>query len=106
MPLVFPVPPLSTRGANLVAFFFSASYVVSLYLSKHARLDKSSKPNGSSANGSQNRTRDDPSVIKARMVAASASTILSCIVVFLLVWHIVDDLENVSRLNPVTTATH
>ena len=105
MPLVFPVPPLSTRGANLVAFFFSASYVVSLYLSKHARLAKSSKPNGSNANASQNRTRDDPSVIKARMVAASTSTILSCVVVFLLVWHIVDDLENVSGLNPVTTAT-
>ena len=105
MPLVFPVPPLSTRGANLVAFFFSASYVVSLYLSKHARLGKSSKINGSNANEPQNRTRDDPSVIKARMVAASTSTILSCIVVFLLVWHIVDDLENVSGLNLVTTAT-
>jgi len=105
MPLVFPVPPLSTRGANLVAFFFSASYVVSLYLSKHARLGKSSKPDGSNANESQKRTRDDPNVIKARMVAASTSTILSCVVVFLLVWHIVDDLENVSGLNPVTTAT-
>jgi len=95
MPLVFPIPPLSTRGANLVAFFFSASYVISLYLSKHARLGNSSKPN---ANASQSRTRDDPSVIKARMAAASASTILSCVVVFLLVWHIVDDLENNANL--------
>jgi prenyl protein peptidase len=104
MPLVFPVPPLSTKGANLVAFFFSASYVVSLYLSKHARLGNSSKSNGPNATVSQNRTRDDPSVIKARMLAASTSTVLSC-VVFLLVWHIVDDLENVSDLNLVTTAT-
>jgi hypothetical protein len=105
MPLVFPIPPLSTRGANLVAFFFSASYVVSLYLSKHARLENSSTPNGPRGNGSQSRTRDDPNVIKARMAAASTSTVLSCVVVFLLVWHIVDDLENVSGLNPVTTAT-
>jgi prenyl protein peptidase len=105
MPLVFPVPPLSTRGANLVAFFFSASYVVSLYLSKHARLKNSPKPDGLNASASQNRTRDDPSVIKARMVAASTSTILSCVVLFLLVWHIVDDLENVSGLNLVTAAT-
>ena len=44
-------------------------------------------------------------MIKARMAAASTSTVLSCVVVFLLVWHIVDDLENVSGLNPVTTAT-
>ena len=105
MPLVFPIPPLSTRGANLVAFFFSASYVVSLYLSKHARLGDSPKSNHPNANRAQNRTRDDPSVIKARMVAASTSTVLSCIVVFLLVWHIVDDLDNVSGLNSVTTAT-
>ena len=105
MPLVFPVPPLSTKGANLVAFFFSASYVASLYLSKNARLGNSSKSSGSNASVSQNRTRDDPSVIKARMFAASTSTILSCAVVFLLVWHIVDDLENVSDLNLVTTVT-
>ena len=99
MPLVFPIPPLSTRGANLVALFFSTSYVVSLYLSKHARLGNSN------ASTPQNRTRDDPSVIKARMVAASTSTILSCVAVFLLVWHIVDDLDNVSDLNLVTAAT-
>ena len=105
MPLVFPVPPLSTKGANLVAFFFSASYVVSLYLSKSSRLGDSSKSDGPNASVSQNRTRDDPSVIKARMLAASTSTILSCAVVFMLVWHIVDDLENVSDLNLVATAT-
>lgn len=105
MPLVFPVPPLSTRAANLVAFFFSASYVASLYLSKHARLGNSSKTSGKNASTPQNRTRDDPSVIKARMVAASTSTILSCAVVFLLVWHIVDDLENVGDPNLVTTVT-
>lgn len=103
MPLVFPIPPLSTRGANLVAFFFASSYVVSLYLSKHTRLSDPSKPNGTNANPAQNRSRDDPSVIKARMFAASASTALSCVVVFLLVWHIIDDLDNVSDLNPVTT---
>ena len=105
MPLVFPVPPLSTKGANLVAFFFSAFYVLSLYFSKNARLGNSSKPNGPNASVSQNRTRDDPSVIKARMLAASTSTIMSCAAVFLLVWHIVDDLENVSDPNLVTTAT-
>ena len=105
MPLVFPVPPLSTRGANLVAFFFASSYVISLYLSKHTRLRNPSKLNESNANPAQNRTRDDPSVIKARMLAASTSTVLSCVVVFLLVWHIIDDLDNVSdNLNPVTTA--
>lgn len=102
MPLVFPIPPLSTRGANIVAFFFASSYVVSLYLSKRARLGNPPKPNGSDVNATQNRTRDDPSVIKARMVAASTSTVLSCAVVFLLVWHIVDDLDNVSDLNLVT----
>ena len=105
MPLVFPVPPLSTRGANLIAFFFATSYVVSLYLSKHTRPGNSSKPNGSNANAPQNRTRDDPAVIKARIVAASTSTTLSCVILFLLVWHIVDDLENVSDPNLVTTAT-
>lgn len=105
MPLVFPVPPLSTKGANLVAFFFSASYVVSLYLSRNARLGNSLKSNCPNASVSQNRTRDDPTVIRARMLAASTSTVLSCAVVFLLVWHIVDDLENVSDPNLVTTAT-
>jgi len=98
MPLVFPIPPLSTRGANIVALSFASSYVVSLYLSKHARLWNSPKPSGPNANASQNRTRDDPNVIKARMLAASISTILSCVIVFLLVWHIVDDLDNNASL--------
>lgn len=98
MPLVFPIPPLSTGGANVVAFFFASSYVLSLYLSKRSRIWDSPKANGPNANASQNKTRDDPSVIKARMLAASTSTILSCIVVFLLVWHIVDDLDNNASL--------
>lgn len=100
---MFPIPPLSTRGANTIAFFFASSYVVSLYLSKRTRLGNSSRPNGSNANAALNRTRDDPNVIKARIVAASTSTILSCVVVFLLVWHIVDDLDNVSDPNVETT---
>lgn len=105
MPLVFPIPPLSTRGANIVAFFFASSYVVSLYLSKHARLGNPPKQNESDASAVQNRTRDDPNVVKARMAAASTSTVLSCVLVFLLVWHIIDDLDNVSDLNPVNAAT-
>lgn len=97
MPLVFPLPPLSTRAAHVLAAFFAISYVGSLYISKNARLSfRSNSVDGQARRrSSDERGRDDPDVIKARMLAVCVSTLLSCASVFWLVWHIVGDHQGV-----------
>ncbi|KAH9836274.1 uncharacterized protein C8Q71DRAFT_907882 [Rhodofomes roseus] len=91
MPLVFAEPPISLSTANALAVFFAGSYVGSLYLSKNARLSfkrGSIKPKqGQQRTKEQDeRWRDDPDVIRARLAAASLSTLSSCVAVLGLVW--------------------
>ncbi|KZT70020.1 hypothetical protein DAEQUDRAFT_737747 [Daedalea quercina L-15889] len=91
MPLVFAEPPISLSTAHSLAVFFAGTYVGSLYFSKNARL--SFKQGGIKLKQGQQRTkeqderwRDDPDVIRARLTAASLSTLSSCTAVVLLVW--------------------
>lgn len=81
MPPVLMVPPLSTSTAHALAILFSGSYVGSLYISKNGRLSFKHGSNLSERH-SEARGRDDPEVIKARMVAVCLSTVLSITVVF------------------------
>lgn len=96
MTLVFPYPPISTSTAHALTFLFAFSYVGSLYISKNARLSFTSRPRPT-ANGapreklSQERWRDDPDVIRARLAAVMASTIICCAGVFGMLWHFVGD---------------
>ncbi|KAI0330714.1 Abi-domain-containing protein [Cubamyces sp. BRFM 1775] len=91
MPLVFAEPQISLSTAHALAAFFTASYVGSLYLSKSARtiyksdISEDIKPGEERTKESDERWRDDPAVVRARMVAASISTALSVCVVYWLV---------------------
>ncbi|KAH9887992.1 hypothetical protein C8Q73DRAFT_656137 [Cubamyces lactineus] len=104
MPLVFAEPPISLYTAHALAAFFTASYVGSLYLSKSARtiykteVPNNTKPGEERAKDSEERWRDDPAVIRARMIAASISTALSVGVVYWLVRSVTPETE----VNPST----
>lgn len=94
MPLVFADPPISTSFAHGIAFLVVFSYVGPLYLFKNARLSFSSKPqrvtNGFSREKKSNeRWRDDPEVIQARLLAVSIATTFCCAGVFGLLWRLI-----------------
>jgi prenyl protein peptidase len=101
MPLVFPEPPLSTAVAHLLTFFFSFAYLASIYLSKNARLSFSPNPVPPSRfdhprlREPNERWRDDPDVIKARLFAASVATALCAASFIGLVWRLVESGQNV-----------
>ncbi|KAI0760690.1 hypothetical protein C8Q74DRAFT_1387744 [Fomes fomentarius] len=107
MPLVFATPPISTSTAHAYAAFFTFSYVGSLYVSRSARL---SFKRGASVNlrdgeerskENDERWRNDPDVIRARLLAASLSTALSVYAVHWLVQGIIAESEQ--KTNPLTT---
>lgn len=92
MPLVFLSPPISISTAHALAVFFACSYVGSLYISKNARLVFKNVSTKGLQNGQQRakeddeRWRDDPDVIRARVIAACLSTTVNCTVVLCVVW--------------------
>ncbi|KAI9462980.1 CAAX protease self-immunity-domain-containing protein [Boletus coccyginus] len=75
--------------AHILAALFVTTYVGSIYISKDARLSFSKTKvyldYGFARPKLQNeRWRDDPDVIRARLVAVSGATLICCAVVFLL----------------------
>lgn len=75
--------------AHILAALFVTTYVGSIYISKDARLSFSKTKvyldYGFARPKLQNeRWRDDPDVIRARLVAVSGATLICCVVVFLL----------------------
>ncbi|KAH9848746.1 hypothetical protein C2E23DRAFT_937423 [Lenzites betulinus] len=101
MPLVFATPPISTSTAHAFAAFFTLSYVGSLYLSKSARLyfkndvkgASDGRPSQERVKQSEERWRDDPDVIRARLLAATTSTVLSVGAVYGLVRSVTPEIE-------------
>ncbi len=99
MPLAFATPPISVSTAHALAAFFTVSYVGSLYLSKGARLyfkngvKVDTRPGEEPEKDSEERWRNDPDVIRARLVAASMSTALSVGVVYWLVRSVTPESE-------------
>ncbi|KAI0718126.1 hypothetical protein C8Q72DRAFT_151589 [Fomitopsis betulina] len=91
MPAVFENPPISLSTAHWLAGLFAGSYVGSLYLSKLARLSfrkgRVQLQQGEQRGQAEDeRWRDDPEVIRARLVAVSMSTLSSGLAVLGLVW--------------------
>lgn len=88
MGIIFPAPVLTPTSAHLWATAFIFSYVGSLYVSKHTRLSFSNRYRTRIKDGQlrykekDERWRDDSDVIRARLVAVSISTVLSCFLVF------------------------
>ncbi|KAF8223925.1 hypothetical protein L208DRAFT_1411187 [Tricholoma matsutake] len=108
MPLVFADPPISTSFAHGIAFLVVFSYVGPLYLFKNARLSFSSKPqrvtNGFSREKKSNeRWRDDPEVIQARLLAVSIATTFCCAGVFGLLWRLIG--HTVENIEPAIEMT-
>lgn len=104
MPLVFSSPPISTPSAHGLTFLFALCYVGSLYISKNARLSfsKDVKPTVYAIpreKTQDERWRDDPDVIRARLVAVTAATAVCCALVFALLWNFVGDDDLVSYLS-------
>ena len=93
---------LSTSTAHLLSLLFSLTYVGSLYISKHSRLSFSTATNTHSNKGEwQNgnsqgererekeqseRWRDDPDVIRARLLAVLCATTVCCSVFVGVIW--------------------
>lgn len=79
-------PSISPNTATLLSAFFTFSYVGSLYLARAGRLafhaPSVDVPNGQERVREANeRWRNDPEVIRARLTAAVISTVTSCVVV-------------------------
>jgi len=84
------LPLLSIASAHLLAGLFAFTYVGSIYASKNARLSFSKRklnlPEGQARLKLQNeRWRDDPDVIKARLFAVSSATLTCCLIVFIVI---------------------
>lgn len=71
--------PLSLQDAHIINTVLTLGYVLPLYLTKFTRLSFSKNPqdNVPRSKGPSERWRDDPAVIKARLLSVSASTIAS-----------------------------
>ncbi|KAF8959177.1 hypothetical protein BDZ97DRAFT_1667489 [Flammula alnicola] len=80
MQLLFTHPLLTTSSAHLISLFLGSIYVGSLYLSQKARLTFGHPEGG--ARG----TRDDPAVIRARLLAVSGATLVCGAGVFGVLW--------------------
>lgn len=71
--------PSSLRDAHLINAVLTLGYVLPLYFAKSTRLSFAKTPEnkGTRSKGSSERWRDDPAVIKARLLSVSLSTIAS-----------------------------
>jgi len=97
------IPLLSTTSAHLLAGLFAFTYVGSIYASKSARLRLSKRkvnlPEGQARLKLQTeRWRDDPNVIKARLLAVGSATLICCLIVFIVMKNGNGDNTNVGYL--------
>ncbi|KAF7422265.1 hypothetical protein PC9H_010421 [Pleurotus ostreatus] len=92
MPLVFTSPPFTTYESLLLTTSFALIYVGSLYVSKHGRLSFVAKVVPPQRDGEERRRheserwRDDPDVIRARLIAVTFASLVSCTMVFGALW--------------------
>ena len=78
--------PLSLQGAHLINAALTLGYVLPLYFTKYTRLSFAKAENDRTrSKGASERWRDDPAVIKARLLSVSLSTIASlCLVGYII----------------------
>jgi hypothetical protein len=70
---------LSLRGAHLINVALTVGFVLPLYFTKYTRLSFAKTPenDGTRSKVASERWRDDPAVIKARLLSVSLSAIAS-----------------------------
>ncbi|KAF4580732.1 hypothetical protein EYR38_003018 [Pleurotus pulmonarius] len=92
MTLIFLNPPFTTLESLILTTSFALLYVGSLYVSKHARLSFVAKVVPPPRDGAERRRhdserwRDDPDVIRARLIAVTIVSLVSCTIVFGALW--------------------
>jgi prenyl protein peptidase len=79
----FATPPLSLSSARILALSFSIVYVGSIYISARTRLAfaadvKPSQDGRQREKATNERWRDDPDVIKARLTAVGIASCICC----------------------------
>ena len=89
---------MSLKDAHLINAVLTIGYVLPLYFTKYTRLSfsKTQANNGSRSKNPSERWRDDPTVIKARLLSVSASVIAS---LFLMHYIIVSDQSNATNVS-------
>lgn len=80
MQLLFAHPLLSTSSAHLVSLGLGSVYVGSIFVARKARLALATN------DGTVKGTRDDPEIIKSRLVSVSMATLGCCAGVFGILW--------------------
>jgi hypothetical protein len=91
--------PLSLREAHIINAALTFGYVLPLYLTKFTRLSfaKNSRNDGPRPKGPSERWRDDPAVIKARLLSVSVSTMASLWVMHYIVAAVQNDPRKVRK---------
>ena len=89
--LLFTEPVLTTTSAFFISLSFAAAFVGGLYLSKNARVIFASVKydgDGKTPRGKlqHERWRDDPDVIRARIIVVMVATLACCLAVFAIIW--------------------
>ena len=87
--------PLSLKDAHLINAMLTIGYVLPLYFTKYTRLSFS-KNNASRSKNPSVRWRDDPAVIKARVLSVSASMMAS---LFLVHYFVVSNRRNATNVS-------
>lgn len=95
--LLYRDPLFSPATAQIISLLFGATYVGVLYLSQRARASFT-PPKGGGVKG----TRDDPEIIRARLVAVSLATFACCAGIFVLLFARVGYDTHVSPLSAPT----
>jgi len=83
-------PSISLASAHLLGLLFASAYVGSIYASKGGRL---------SFQSTLQRGRDDPDVIRTRLIAVSFATLANIVIVFTVLLNIRDD--SAVRMHPL-----
>jgi hypothetical protein len=82
--------PLSLQSAHLINSALTLGYVLPLYFTKYTRLSFSrtteNENDQSPPKGASERLRDDPAVIKARMLSVLVSTMASLCLMYRIVY--------------------
>jgi len=97
--LLFTQPVLTPTSAFFITFSFAATYVGGLYLSKNTRtIFASVQYHGDGKTPREKlreeRWRNDPDVIRARIIAVMFSTFACCLAVFAVLWKYSDGMFN------------
>ena len=79
--LLYREPLFSPTTAQIISLLFGTTYVGVLYLSQRARASFT-PPKGGGVKG----TRDDPEIIRARLIAVSLATFACCAGIFVLLF--------------------